>query len=95
MAGLAAAVGAPVREDGPGRYAVAAASDPALVARLSGWLAERGLALTELQSGGGGLEAVFLRLTTAGGGTPGDPPHGPPGGPPDGAGRTGRTGRAR
>ncbi|MEZ5260488.1 MAG: ABC transporter ATP-binding protein [Acidimicrobiales bacterium] len=63
VAALSAAVGAPVADDGEGRYVVDAHGDPALLARLSGWLAERGLALDELRSGGAGLEDVFLRLT--------------------------------
>jgi ABC-2 type transport system ATP-binding protein len=61
--GLAAAVGAPVREAGPGEYVVAAPARPALVAAVTGWLAEHDLPLADLHAGRERLEDVFLRLT--------------------------------
>lgn len=60
--GLAAALGAAVREDRPGEYVAAAAGAPATVATLTAWLAERELSLTDLRTGSR-LEDVFLRLT--------------------------------
>jgi len=63
VAALAAALGAAVSEDEPGEYRVAAAGTPALVAALTGWLAERDLALGDLRAGRHRLEDVVLRLT--------------------------------
>lgn len=53
---------APVVEERPGEYIVAAAGDPARVARLTAWLAERDLPLSDLRTGSR-LEEVFLHLT--------------------------------
>jgi ABC-2 type transport system ATP-binding protein len=47
----------------PGEYLVAAAGTPALVAALTGWLAEHDLPLADLRAGRQRLEDVFLRLT--------------------------------
>ncbi|MGZ6341324.1 MAG: ABC transporter ATP-binding protein [Candidatus Limnocylindrales bacterium] len=57
-------------DDGaPGRYRLEGlAPDPALVARLAAWCAERGLLVEELRTTGGTLEEAFLELT--GGGQP-------------------------
>jgi ABC-2 type transport system ATP-binding protein len=66
VAELAAHLGAPVEELGPGEYRVAAEPSPANVARLTGWLAERDLALGDLRAGRQRLEDVFLRLTERG-----------------------------
>jgi ABC-2 type transport system ATP-binding protein len=63
VASLGAAVGARVEEPRPGRYVVHAANEPALVARLAGWLADHDVRLGELQAGKRSLEDVFLRLT--------------------------------
>jgi ABC-2 type transport system ATP-binding protein len=52
-----------VREVEPGRYAVAGAPSPALVARLTAWLAAREAQLTELSVGRRSLEDVYLELT--------------------------------
>ncbi|MFP5310433.1 MAG: ABC transporter ATP-binding protein [Actinomycetes bacterium] len=60
---LGAALGAPVDEARPGRYVVHAAATPRLVADLAVWLADRDVALGELQAGKRSLEDVFLRLT--------------------------------
>ncbi len=60
-------LGAPVEEMGPGEYRIASTGSPELVARLTGWLAERGLSLTELRSGAARLEDVFLGLTGSSG----------------------------
>jgi ABC-2 type transport system ATP-binding protein len=62
VAALAGALGAAVTETAAGRYSVAAASTPALVASLTAWLAAHDLAVSDL-GGGSRLEDVFLRLT--------------------------------
>jgi ABC-2 type transport system ATP-binding protein len=64
-AGEAGAAAADVHEVEPGRYAVAVAGapGPALVARLTAWLAEREALLTELSVGRRSLEDVYLELT--------------------------------
>ncbi len=69
---LAAVLGAAVTVDGAGRYHVAAAGTPAVVAALTAWLAEHDLALTDLRTGGR-LEDVFLRLTATTGEEPPPP----------------------
>jgi ABC-2 type transport system ATP-binding protein len=61
---LAAALGAPVHATRPGRYVVAAAGTPPLVAHLTTWLADARVQLVELSVGHRSLEDVFLRLTT-------------------------------
>ncbi|MPZ86476.1 MAG: ATP-binding cassette domain-containing protein [Nitriliruptorales bacterium] len=58
---LSAAVRARVRPDGEGRYVVDAGADR--IPPISAWFAEEGLPVTGISAGGGGLEAVFLRLT--------------------------------
>ena len=63
VASLGAAVGAPVREERPGEYLVAAQPSPAAVAAVTAWLAERDLPLADLRAGRQRLEDVFLRLT--------------------------------
>ena len=71
-AALAAAGGlAPdaVSEDRPGRYVVRAEGTPALIAVLTGWLADHDVALGDLQAGRRSLEEVFLTLTAEAGGT--------------------------
>jgi ABC-2 type transport system ATP-binding protein len=65
--GLAARLGASVREVEPGEYVVGAASTPALVAALTAWLAERDQPLADLRAGRQRLEDVFLRLVADGG----------------------------
>jgi ABC-2 type transport system ATP-binding protein len=65
-AALAAAVGlAPgaVTEERPGRYVVQAAGTPALIAGLTGWMADHDVTLGDLQAGRRSLEEVFLTLT--------------------------------
>jgi ABC-2 type transport system ATP-binding protein len=58
--------GPPVTEIAPHRYRVEAAPDPALVARITAWLAERDVGLADLDTGGRrSLEDVFLALTGA------------------------------
>jgi ABC-2 type transport system ATP-binding protein len=59
---LTEALGGWASETAPGRYSVALGSTPALVAKLTAWLAERDLPISELGSGTR-LEDVFLRLT--------------------------------
>ena len=61
-AGLGGFMQAAVTEARPGEYTVAAAGDPATVARLTAWLAERDLPLRDLRTGSR-LEEVFLHLT--------------------------------
>jgi ABC-2 type transport system ATP-binding protein len=73
-AGLAAALllaPAAVAESKPGEYLVHAAPSPELVAALTAWLRDHGVALGDLRAGRRTLEEVFLRVTsepsTAGG----------------------------
>ncbi|HLI23930.1 MAG TPA: hypothetical protein VKU91_03180, partial [Acidimicrobiales bacterium] len=63
VAALGARLGAPVREAHPGEYVLAAPGEPATVAALTAWLAERDLPLADLRAGRERLEDVFLRLT--------------------------------
>jgi ABC-2 type transport system ATP-binding protein len=63
-AALAEVVGAPVSEERPGEYLVAAEAKPATVAAITVWLAEQDLPLADLRAGRESLEDVFLRLTT-------------------------------
>ncbi len=63
---LGAALGAEAREERPGEYTVDVPGDPATVAKLTAWLAERDLPLRDLRTGSR-LEEVFLRLTAGGG----------------------------
>lgn len=60
---LGRALQATVSEDRPGEYTVAAVGEPATLARLTAWLAERNLGLSDLRTGSR-LEEVFLRLTS-------------------------------
>jgi ABC-2 type transport system ATP-binding protein len=55
-----------VDDGGPGRYRLDGLSpDPALVARLAAWCAERGASLVDLRTGGGSLEERYLDLIGA------------------------------
>jgi len=63
VAALAAAVSAPVTEIAPHQYRLAAPPTPALIAQVTGWLAERDVALSDLQTGRQNLEDLFLELT--------------------------------
>jgi ABC-2 type transport system ATP-binding protein len=60
---LAERLRATVTEVSPGEYLVGAAGTPAVVAALTGWLAEHDLPLGDLRVGRQTLEDVFLRLT--------------------------------
>ena len=62
--GLAAHVGAKVDEVAPGEYVVSLAPTPVVVAAITGWLADRDLALADLRAGRQRLEDVFLKLTS-------------------------------
>ena len=64
VAALGMTLGAPVVEEAPGRYRVAAAATPALTAALTAWLAERDLALTDLRAGRT-LEETYLAIVGA------------------------------
>jgi ABC-2 type transport system ATP-binding protein len=64
--GLASAIGAPVTEERPGEYLVAAEAKPSTVAAITVWLAEHDLPLGDLRAGRERLEDVFLRLTSSG-----------------------------
>jgi ABC-2 type transport system ATP-binding protein len=73
-AGLAGALllaPAAVVESKPGEYVVHAAPSPELVAALTAWLRDHGVALGDLRAGRRSLEEVFLQVTsepsTAGG----------------------------
>ena len=59
---LAAALGVDVTEEAPSLYRLSGAPSPELIARLTAWLAERSLALSDLRVGRERLEDVFLRL---------------------------------
>jgi ABC-2 type transport system ATP-binding protein len=74
VAGLAATLllaPAAVVESKPGEYVVHAAPSPELVAALTAWLRDHGVALGDLRAGRRSLEEVFLQVTsepsTAGG----------------------------
>jgi ABC-2 type transport system ATP-binding protein len=56
-----------VRELRPGDYVIDAPSTPDLIARLTSWLRDQGVLLSELRAGRRSLEDVFLRLTGNGG----------------------------
>jgi ABC-2 type transport system ATP-binding protein len=62
-AALAVRLQAAVTEVSPGEYLVGASGTPALIASLTGWLAEQDLPLGDLRVGRQTLEDVFLRLT--------------------------------
>ncbi len=64
LGSLASALGCAVTVDKPGRYVVQADNDPQLVLRLAAWLADRDVAVGEIQAGKRSLEDVFLKLTT-------------------------------
>jgi ABC-2 type transport system ATP-binding protein len=63
VASLAEHLGASVTEVSVGEYVVATAAEPAVVASLTAWLAERSIALGDLRAQRQSLEDVFLRLT--------------------------------
>jgi ABC-2 type transport system ATP-binding protein len=52
-----------VVEERPGEYLLRAQGEPGLIAALTAWLADQGLALADLRVGRQRLEDVFLRLT--------------------------------
>jgi ABC-2 type transport system ATP-binding protein len=60
-AALSSRLGAPVTEEGPGRYRVAAEPSPELTAALAGWLAEQRAQLTDLSTGRT-LEEAYLAV---------------------------------
>ena len=60
---LGGVLGAEVTAEGGGRFRVTGAPTPSAIAALTGWLAERDLALGDLQAGRRSLEEVFLGLT--------------------------------
>lgn len=60
---LGRSLGTEVTAEAGGRYRVAGEPTPAAIAALTGWLAERDLALGDLQAGRRSLEEVFLGLT--------------------------------
>jgi ABC-2 type transport system ATP-binding protein len=64
VAELSAALGVEVAEVHRGSYRIDGSSSPALVARLTAWLAERELVLGDLRVGHERLEDVFLRLVS-------------------------------
>jgi ABC-2 type transport system ATP-binding protein len=72
IAAIAGRLGVPVTEERPGEYRLAAPGQPATIAALTAWLAERDLPLSNLRAGSEPLEEVFLRLTGAGEGGAGE-----------------------
>lgn len=73
---LGGAIDAVVSEVRPGEYLVAAEPSPAVIARITAWLAERDLTLGDLRAGRQRLEDVFLALTEASDATPIPEAHG-------------------
>ena len=67
LAGLGAALGGTIEDDGPaGRHRLAGREpDPRAVAVLAAWCAERGLLIAEMRTTGGTLEERFLELIAA------------------------------
>ena len=63
VADLSTQLGGSATETAPGEYLVAAAPDPANIARLAGWLADHDAALGDLRAGRQRLDEVFTRLT--------------------------------
>jgi ABC-2 type transport system ATP-binding protein len=66
---VAAALGLPssvVERENDGTLVLHIDPSPAVVARLTAWLAGRGVLLTELRAGSRSLEQAFLTLTTNG-----------------------------
>jgi ABC-2 type transport system ATP-binding protein len=70
VAGLGSSMGATVVPIGDGEYLISAATDPQVVGRLTGWLAEHGHPLIDLRAGAQRLEDVFRRLTAPPGAAP-------------------------
>lgn len=66
-AALGSQLGGPVVEEAAGAYRVGLAPDPATVAALTSWLAERSLPLDDLQANRRRLDDVFRRVTAEGG----------------------------
>jgi hypothetical protein len=69
MAAVATALGLPpsvIERENDGTLVLHVDPSPALLARLSAWLAEQGVLLTELRAGSRSLEQAFLTLTTNG-----------------------------
>jgi len=62
-ADLAGHMGGTVSESTPGRYRLTGEASPERVARLTAWLAERGVLLLELRTGSESLPEVFARLS--------------------------------
>ena len=73
---LSGHLGLTVSEPSPGEFVIDGEGTPTVVARLTSWLAERDLAIGDLQAGRQRLEDVFLRLTTHD--QPPDQPHDQP-----------------
>ncbi|HEY8092266.1 MAG TPA: ABC transporter ATP-binding protein [Acidimicrobiales bacterium] len=63
VTGLGATLGLMVTEVSPGEYLVDGPPDPAIIAALTAWLAERNLPLADLRAGRKRLEDVYLALT--------------------------------
>jgi ABC-2 type transport system ATP-binding protein len=66
-------LGVPVREVAAGEYVIAAVGDAQMLARVAGWMHDRGHPLTDVRTGPARLEDVFRRLTAA----PDPEPEGP------------------
>jgi len=60
---LATTIGVAVTEPEPGSYFVAGEANPELVARITVWMAERGVMVGDLRAGRHHLEDVFLMIT--------------------------------
>jgi ABC-2 type transport system ATP-binding protein len=57
------ATGPRLIDDGGGRYRLAGAPSPELVAQIAAWCAARGVQIVEMRAGGGSLEERYLELT--------------------------------
>lgn len=74
LASLAAETGLSATRIGDDEYLIAAASDPQVIARLSGWLGSHAHPLGDLRAGAQRLEDVFRRLTSSAAPTEGATP---------------------
>ena len=79
IVGLTTEIGVEVTEPEPGSYFVAGEASPQLVARITAWMAERGVMVGDLRAGRHHLEDVFLMITdqAEAAGDPGTPPSSP------------------
>jgi ABC-2 type transport system ATP-binding protein len=63
---LGGALGGAVDAEGDRRYRLGSAADPATIATLARWCAERGIVIVEMRSTGSTLEERYLELVRGG-----------------------------